>query len=213
MATNDPKPIPELTQQDIERFWSYVDVRGTDECWPWKAAVAKGSGYGVFSLGDVSFYAHRIAFHVRYGGNLEHPLVLHHCDNRSCCNNLTHLYSGTHKNNADDREQRGRSHPRFGDDNPSRKHPELLRWSDQHPFRLHPELMSRGERHGSKTKPWRVAKGERHPHSKLKDDDILEIRRLFSSGEHGLGDLAIRFGVTPSNIHCIVSGKTWRHLL
>lgn len=27
--------IPDLTPDQAERFWKYVDVRGPDECWPW----------------------------------------------------------------------------------------------------------------------------------------------------------------------------------
>lgn len=36
-------------QAPADRFWSKVDKRGPDECWPWKAAVRKKSqGYGAF---------------------------------------------------------------------------------------------------------------------------------------------------------------------
>jgi hypothetical protein len=43
-----------------ERFWSRVDVRGPDECWPWMAATVKG--YGQLSVMGRNEYAHRIAY-------------------------------------------------------------------------------------------------------------------------------------------------------
>ena len=29
------KPIPALTPEQVERFWSKVDRRGNDDCWEW----------------------------------------------------------------------------------------------------------------------------------------------------------------------------------
>lgn len=39
--------------------------------------------------------------------NPETPLILHHCDTRSCIN-PEHLYEGTHKDNSRDMQERGR---------------------------------------------------------------------------------------------------------
>jgi hypothetical protein len=51
--------------------------------------------------------------------------------------------------------------------------------------------------------------GERHSMAKLNWVSVGEIRRLWSEGDT-LQALAVRFGVTDSNIRCIVKGKTWR---
>jgi len=38
-----------LAEKDKKRFWKKVDVKGIEECWPWKAGHTK-FGHGVFSL-------------------------------------------------------------------------------------------------------------------------------------------------------------------
>jgi hypothetical protein len=39
--------LPRMTEASIARFWSKVDRRGHDECWPFKGA----RGYGLFVVG------------------------------------------------------------------------------------------------------------------------------------------------------------------
>ena len=92
---------------DVEaRFWSKVDMRGSDQCWLWKAAQ-DNRGYGVFSLGDEMVKAHRVAFALFYRKRLE-DCVLHKCENKLCVN-PHHLYEGDHSDNARDlyRENKG----------------------------------------------------------------------------------------------------------
>ena len=45
-----------------DRFWPKVDVRGPDECWPWRAGT-NGVGYGmIYPGGDLGKkLAHRIS--------------------------------------------------------------------------------------------------------------------------------------------------------
>jgi len=96
----------DLTVEDERRFWSKVDVRGPDDCWPWTAG--RGSwGYGQFWLSSLgrSPQAHRVAAHLGIGPG--HGNVLHRCDNPPCCN-PAHLYWGTPGDNMRDRDERGR---------------------------------------------------------------------------------------------------------
>lgn len=95
-----------------QRFFSKVDVRGDDECWPWTACCcAHGKarlGYGRFGLfrGRV-MTAHRVSYLLAVGEVPDHLFVCHDCDNPPCCN-PAHLWAGTGKQNAADRDAKGR---------------------------------------------------------------------------------------------------------
>ncbi len=64
--------------------------------------------------------------------------------------------------------------------------------------------------------------GEEHPNSKLKTAQVVAIRSEFlslprcKSGMVYKGrfrTLSKKYGISPSNLRCIVSGKTWQHCL
>lgn len=101
-----------LSKQDKKRFWSRVEIRGPQECWPW-AAGRQPNGYGRFWLDGEMTLAHRVAWAAahdapttaRDGGP---PVVRHTCDYRLCCN-PAHLRAGTHQDNMTDMALRGRS--------------------------------------------------------------------------------------------------------
>lgn len=93
----------------MARFWSQVDRRGPNECWPWTGRIHRG--YGEFRLTvdgkRLELRAHRVALS---GLQSVFPTLFacHHCDNPICCN-PKHLYFGTVLSNNRDRVQRGRS--------------------------------------------------------------------------------------------------------
>jgi len=55
-------------------------------------------------------------------------------------------------------------------------------------------------------------RGEDGGRSKLTEDQVNEIRRLWATGEYCEPDLAERFNVHWSTIHDIISRRTWTHL-
>ena len=57
-----------------------------------------------------------------------------------------------------------------------------------------------------------IAHGERHGQSKLKEVDVLEIRKLYKEGLTQ-NSIAEMFGVTQWTIGSILVRKTWRHIL
>ena len=56
-----------------------------------------------------------------------------------------------------------------------------------------------------------IQKGIRNPQAKLTESHVKEIRRLSSLGWYLL-EISKLFGITPSNVHCIVRRKTWKHI-
>lgn len=96
----------------LERFWSYVDIRRHDECWPWTGGVSS-DGYGSFKLASYrTVTASRLALIAYKMQEPEGLHVLHRCDNPSCCN-PRHLRFGTVADNAQDKVSRGRARGRF----------------------------------------------------------------------------------------------------
>lgn len=86
---------------DIERFWSKVDVCNKTECWPWLAQL-NHRGYGVFWYAGKSVRANRYALEITKGPPpYDDAMALHSCDNPPCCN-PNHLRWGSAKDNATD---------------------------------------------------------------------------------------------------------------
>jgi len=56
-----------------------------------------------------------------------------------------------------------------------------------------------------------TTKGEGHHKSKLKDDEVLQIRRLFSYGL-ALKEIASAYGICFQQVSSIGNLKSWKHL-
>ena len=115
----------ELTDKDIARFWSKIDVRGPDECWPWIARHKKRGGRGIIRFQNVFIYAPRIALALKSGFLPDIKiLACHTCDYPPCCN-PAHLWWGDAAANISDAASKGRMHKwngeRAGELNPRAK--------------------------------------------------------------------------------------------
>lgn len=105
----------------LKRFWSNVDKRGPEECWPWLGHEANG-GYGELYFDGSQQRAHRVSWQLHKGSIPEGLCVLHRCDYAPCCN-PNHLFLGTRKENMDDMARKGRRRnvPAIGEANGSAK--------------------------------------------------------------------------------------------
>ena len=94
----------------IDNFWAYVDKsKGKKACWPWTRHIdIEGYGRAVSRKnGNGIILAHRHAWTFTFGKIPNGLHVLHSCDNPACCN-PAHLYLGTHQDNMNDRNRKGR---------------------------------------------------------------------------------------------------------
>jgi len=117
------KAIPVYPSYDPERFWAKV-AKGPG-CWEWQGRI-DDTGYGRCWYAGNHAVAHRVAWVLTNGpipsghsgpGRIG---VLHHCDNRKCCR-PDHLFLGSDKDNALDRDRKGRRTAQRGSSNSGAK--------------------------------------------------------------------------------------------
>lgn len=75
-------------------------------CWLWTGKT-KPQGYGVYTHNRVTYIASRLVYETYVGPIPDGLLVCHHCDVPRCVR-PSHLFPGTYKDNADDRDRKGR---------------------------------------------------------------------------------------------------------
>lgn len=100
----------------VTRFESgYVPVPESG-CWIWIGNYI-GNGYGSVpgERRGVKILAHRLSYEIHKGPIPQGLLICHKCDTRLCVN-PDHLYAGTDKDNARDRQSRKRN-PLHGERN------------------------------------------------------------------------------------------------
>lgn len=94
-------------KNNIEDFWTHVDILGEDDCWNWKL-WKNTKGYGRWKVCGNPIFCHRHAYEISIGSIPDGYHVLHHCDNPLCCN-PKHLFIGTNQDNVNDRVSKNRS--------------------------------------------------------------------------------------------------------
>ena len=84
-----------LSDAKARLFWGKVRLSG--DCWEWDAAI-NSNGYGVFNLGHMTGFVHRISYYNLIGSMRSDRELDHLCANIRCLNPL-HLESVTSKEN------------------------------------------------------------------------------------------------------------------
>ena len=119
------KPIPDLTPQQIVEFYSNTKREG--ECLVWTGDTVKE--YGLVTIEGQNYIASRVAYAIVEGSCPVDKLICHHCDNPPCIE-YSHLFVGTHKDNAIDAVAKGRI--AHGDNHYYRKNPTVVRKGEKH---------------------------------------------------------------------------------
>lgn len=106
MSIGKVKIPSNLSEININRFWSKVGFTANpDCCWEYNGTINK-NGYGYIDLihesKRVKFKAHRLSYFLTNKKDPFGYVVMHKCDNRKCCN-PKHLELGDDKQNHDDR--------------------------------------------------------------------------------------------------------------
>ncbi len=101
--------MEKIDQKTVERFNKFV--LKSDGCHLWQGYKDK-DGYGRFRLLNKKETASRIAYRISFGSIPKGMLICHTCDNPPCVN-PKHLFIGTYKDNAVDRESKNRGNSLF----------------------------------------------------------------------------------------------------
>lgn len=96
--------LPQKTER--ERFDEYAGSGTPDDCWVWRGGLSS-AGYGKFWRNGATDLAHRVMYEYTFGPVPDGLWVLHHCDNPPCMN-PSHLFLGTHADNENDKDAKGR---------------------------------------------------------------------------------------------------------
>jgi hypothetical protein len=92
----------------IDKFWNKVDkTSNPNGCWIWTGYTFK-RGYGLLQLKGIKWTTHRLSYTLLKGNIPDNMYVCHTCDNPSCVR-PEHLFLGTHNDNMQDRDTKGRT--------------------------------------------------------------------------------------------------------
>lgn len=205
------------------------------KCWVWTAYIGqRGTGYGIIRAWGQPKGAHCVSWVIHNGEVPAGLFVLHKCDNKRCVNPV-HLFLGTHQDNSDDMRAKGRSRYPHGEATSNAKltaekvrqirelfchgevtHKMLAERYGVSEETIQPIIAGRtwkqaGGPMGIKKNHRRWIWGEQHQDAKLKEPEVLEIRRRAASGEQGYKIAEDYPQVSRCTVYSVINGVTWKH--
>ena len=208
-----------ISTRDLARFWGKVNCKGPTpdqqnphytglgNCWTWLGGT-RGKGYGAFRLGKSKVSTHRLSYFMANG--MTDKCILHRCDNPRCVR-PDHLFEGTDSDNAKDRAAKNRGNSLCGDSHHARQRPWVMARGEQHGSKTKPDRVPRGDKTGARKHPELLPRGEKHGNAKLKENDVVAIRRMYGDGETQ-SSIGQSFGVSQVLVGRIVNHKIWKHV-
>ena len=218
-----------LSNNDLKRFWRYVIVGEDNDCWNWTGNVDRG-GYGVISIKltkATSRKAHRIMYSICNGEIPEGLVIMHICDNPSCCN-PKHLRLGTQADNVQDCVDKHRRSPQDGDNNNRsvlnsiqvleiKKLYESGLYSAQSlsdKFKVSLTAIT----YILKGKSWKETTGgvvipenrKNRLKNKLTEIQVLEIKKMIETTDLNYKEIGNLYNITGSEVSLIALNKIWK---
>jgi len=222
-----PKRLPELYENDITRFWSKVDQKEVDECWPWLGTTRSSDNRGGLIIERAcenlkrTLYAPRIAYAIHYERDPYPDDVLHNCNNANCVN-PHHLRLGNTKDNSADSIAAGTQVHGEGVHlakltDASVREIKIALMSDTSVKKLAKdyEVDSRAIRRIREGVTWKhieVSGFLPFQWKRLSKPEVREIKLALIKGESLHDEIAQQYGVCFSTISHIKTGKTWKHV-
>lgn len=225
----DPLKGQRLRAPPGERLLRRVDKNGPGGCWIWMGGKGS-SGYGAFQVGghgSPTIGAHRYSYELHKGPIPNGLHVMHSCDNKLCVN-PEHLSVGTHQDNMDDRDAKGRWNGgvSIGEASGAAVLTEAAVIEMRRSPISHADWARRlnvsvnAIRYARSGKTWTHlndiappaaidGRGERQHDAKLNEAAVQHIR---SHPEVSLVTLARQYSTSPQAIGNVRRRKTWKHI-
>lgn len=216
-------PKPEYSITRIPTITKHIAPPNDRGCWEWQGTVNPTTGYGSVVWEDKRISIHRLVWRIVFGEIPSGVFVCHTCDQPACCNPY-HLFIGTARDNARDRDLKGRGHAstflnktQIDTIRTFYNSPADCQWLAKS-FGVHPKTIykiGKGVVHTGERRKQRSDKSKATRNywaAKLTPVQVFRIRNLYSCGNHSYRSLAMMYHVKYAAIYKIIQMRSWKYI-